>query len=100
MIDDSDKIYNQALDAWGHDAQMDMAIEEMTELIKAILKYRRKPYKDRAMDIAEELADVTIMLRQLEIAMERNYPSFMDWKKQTIVEKLQRVEKMLKETNT
>lgn len=98
-MDDTDKIYNQALDTWGHDAQMDMVIEEMSELTKAILKYRRKPHKDRAMDVAEELADVIIMLRQLEIAMERNYPSFNGWKKQIIVEKLDRVEKMLTDNN-
>jgi NTP pyrophosphatase (non-canonical NTP hydrolase) len=100
MTDNPDEIYNRALDAWGHDAQMDMVIEEMSELIKAILKYRRKPHKDRAMDVAEELADVIIMLRQLEIAMERNYPSFVNWKKQIVIEKLQRVETMLITDNT
>lgn len=94
MIEES-KLYNRALDTWGHDAQMDVAIEELSELIKAIIKYRRKPYKEQAIDIAEELGDVTIMMRQLEIAMLRNYPAFSSWKEQSISDKLIRVQKML-----
>lgn len=95
MIVDEHLIYNRALDTWGHDAQMDVAIEELSELIKAIIKYRRKPYKDQAIDIAEELGDVTIMIKQLEIAMLRNYPAFTSWKDQSMANKINRVKNML-----
>jgi NTP pyrophosphatase (non-canonical NTP hydrolase) len=94
-MNSEEEIYNKALDQWGYDAQADMVIEEMSELTKAILKYRRKPHKDRALDIAEELADVTIMLRQLEIMMTRSYPIFNKWKCQHMHEKLNRVKSML-----
>ena len=52
--------------------QTDVAIEEMSELTKAIIKYRRKTFdnKARTLDmehIAEEIADVEIMMEQLKI---------------------------------
>lgn len=34
-------IYQAAVEVWGRDPQLDMAIEEMSELTKAILKLRR-----------------------------------------------------------
>lgn len=63
-----------------------MAIEEMSELTKALLKYRRairngENTEAREDDIAEEMADVWIMLKQLEIIFDntdkiRNYMNF------------------------
>lgn len=60
----------KAIIEWGTEAQTDMLIEEMSELTKALLKLRRKqnsridydePEKN---DVAEEIADVIIMLVQ------------------------------------
>lgn len=66
-------IMQQALDAWGEDRQLDMVIEECSELIKAILKYRRSEDKIAARQhIAEEHADVNIMLDQLAFMMEKH----------------------------
>ena len=51
-------------------AQVDMCIEEMSELTKALLKYRRKSglAKDKSRDdIIDELAGVKIMCRQMEL---------------------------------
>lgn len=59
----------EALTAWGETSQTDMAIEEMSELIKAILKYRRDRTSYRYEDICEEYADVMFTLKQLEIIM-------------------------------
>jgi NTP pyrophosphatase (non-canonical NTP hydrolase) len=58
-------IMNTAIATYGQDSQMLMAIEEMSELTKAICKYKR--YGDNVDDIAEEIADVTIMLEQLKM---------------------------------
>lgn len=58
-------IMNKAISTYGQDSQMLMAIEEMSELTKAICKYKR--YGDNVNDIAEEIADVTIMLEQLKM---------------------------------
>ena len=64
------------VDTYGPDKQIDMAIEEQSELIKALLKYRRKFNGDTTTgeemqelreDIVDELADVKIMEQQLEI---------------------------------
>ncbi len=98
METNPDCLYNDALDTWGIDAQMDVAVEELSELIKAIIKYRRKPSEERAMDIAEELGDVRIMSRQVEIAMERKYPSFTDWRDQSMNAKIDRVRAMLNDS--
>lgn len=56
-------IFKSAVHRWGKEAQTDMMIEEMAELTKAILNERR----GRDHNIAEEMADVRIMLAQMEI---------------------------------
>lgn len=57
------EIFKSAVHWWGKEAQTDMMIEEMAELTKAILNERR----GRDHNIAEEMADVRIMLAQMEI---------------------------------
>lgn len=58
-------------DTYGIEKQSDIAIEEMAELTKALLKFRRTiPAHTEAVtaakNIVEELADVQIMILQLE----------------------------------
>jgi len=96
-------IMQQALDAWGEDAQLDMVIEECSELIKAILKYRRSDDKATARKhIAEEHADVNIMLDQLAYIM-REYddienPSYSDIKRKYTRDKVLRLTNLLDTT--
>lgn len=59
-------------DTYGFSAQSDVAVEEMAELTKAIMKFRRSFYMGDEIvseslieNIAEEIADVQIMLWQL-----------------------------------
>lgn len=57
---------------YGPDAQINMVIEECSELIKALLKFRRADMDGGDLvglrkDIVGEMADVEIMLRQMEI---------------------------------
>lgn len=64
-------IMEGAIELYGVVAQVDVAIEEMAELTKALLKLRRAK-SDTARDVAvaairEEMADVSIMLSQLEL---------------------------------
>ena len=47
--------------------QEDIAIEELAELQKAILKHRRYNRKETEQSIFDEIADVEIMLEQLKI---------------------------------
>ena len=55
------------IDCYGTKSQEDVAIEEMAELQKAILKHRRSAGEKTRADIVEEIADVENMLEQLKI---------------------------------
>jgi len=55
-------IYEQAIEAWGEDAQLGMLQEECAELIAAINKLRRG---EPASVVIEEIADVELMLAQM-----------------------------------
>ncbi len=55
-------VYNKAIKKWGKRTQMVMAIEEMAELTQALTKNLRG--KDH--NVEEEIADVKIMIGQLE----------------------------------
>ena len=55
------------INTYGTKPQQDIAIEEMSELQKAILKHRRYGSKETEQAIIDEIADVSIMLEQLKI---------------------------------
>lgn len=61
--EDRKKVYQAALRKWGTDLQTMMAVEEMSELTKEICKIKRGKMDLDAL--ADEIADVTIMLEQL-----------------------------------
>ena len=58
-------VLKRALHTWGEQAQMMMVVEEMSELMKEILKNVTRG-KDNLAEIIEETADVEIMLEQLK----------------------------------
>ena len=58
-------IFRTALETWGADAQTLMVFEEMSELQKELCKYARG--RSNIEEIAEEIADVQIMLEQMII---------------------------------
>jgi len=64
---DEKSIYRRALNLWGENAQIGMAIEECAELIQAIMKRNRHHNGTTDADIIEEIADVEIMLSQLRV---------------------------------
>lgn len=59
--DQRQEIYSVAFNVWGAHAQEQMAVEEMSELTRALRK-----------DFRQELADVTIMLEQLRSLFDCN----------------------------
>ena len=61
--EDRKTVYQAALRKWGVDLQTMMAVEEMSELTKEICKIKRGKMDLDAL--ADEIADVTIMLEQL-----------------------------------
>jgi len=58
------EIFIEAVRRWGKDAQIGMVHEEIGELLQAINKYKRG--KVGLIEIAEEIADVEIMVEQLK----------------------------------
>lgn len=64
-------LLDRAITAYGAPAQMDMAVEEMAELTKALCKVKRVSCAAEAKavleNVVEEMADVQIMLDQLRI---------------------------------
>ena len=69
-------LLDRAITAYGAPAQMDMAVEEMAELTKALCKVKRAtPGATTTAAIAnviEEIADVQIMLDQLRLIFARS----------------------------
>lgn len=59
------KVYNKALGTYGERAQMVVAVEELSECQKEICKFLRGI--GNAGNLAEEIADATIMLEQIRI---------------------------------
>lgn len=64
----------RAISTYGVDSQVEVTIEEMSELIQALLKYKRAmrqslffawDYEIIKRNISEETADVLIMLEQI-----------------------------------
>lgn len=84
------EILTAALNRWGSAMQTVIAIEEMAELQKELCKYIRG--KGNVEAIAEEIADVYIMLQQMEM-LHGIEGRVLDWR----VAKLVRLEKRLKE---
>lgn len=67
-----ERIMRQTIETYGVQAQCDVAVEEMAELTKAIMKIRRVADDYGKMQAAldnllEEIADVDIMIEQMKI---------------------------------
>lgn len=85
------KMLRKVVERYGADAQLNVAVEELSELIKALCKYKRG--EENYKNIAEEMADVSIILSELKIIFD-NTEAVSDWKKR----KLRRLKmRMLKE---
>lgn len=84
----------RAIEVYGKDMQLNVAIEEFSELIKEICKHKRG--EDNRENIIEEMADCYIMLEQLGVIFDIWFAD-LDYKK---VEKLERLEKRLQKRRT
>lgn len=83
-----EKIYLKAIELYGIKAQEEVAIEEMSELTKEIVKSWRG--KENEVELAEEIADVEIMLEQLKII--HNCGELVDrWKNEKVYRLQERI---------
>lgn len=80
------KVLDRAIATYGVEAQEKMVLEEMSELQKEICKRWRG--NDNLPELAEEIADVEIMLDQLK--MIHGIEDAVDTYKQEKVERLKR----------
>lgn len=71
FTEEQKNIMQNAVRKYGVDAQDDIAIEEMSELTKAIIKNRRYKTFATLESIYEELADVYIMLEQIMMSLDK-----------------------------
>ena len=72
-----DSVYIDAVNHFGVDSQLIVAIEEMAELTKELTKYKRG--LGTTAGIAEELADVEIMLEQLRYIFSKKVGSLSNF---------------------
>lgn len=81
------------MEKWGPESRVMLAVEEMAELTKALIKCIRYGTKDEILyEIAEERADVQIMLNQLNVIFGDN----SDWE----CEKLDRLAALIETEDT
>lgn len=72
FTEEQNEIMLKALKKYGVDKQDDVAIEEMSELTKAIIKNRRYKTFVTLESLYEEVADVLIMLEQIMMSLDKD----------------------------
>ena len=81
------------IEKYGENHQLDIAIEEMSELTKEICKYFRDPVKVKHYDaIKEELADVMLMGLQIQVIFGISFEELekeMDFKINRTIERME-----------
>ena len=85
-----EEVLKRAIATWGPDLQLNVAIEELSELTKEICKHKRGA--DNVDHISEEMADVEIMLEQMKIIF-NNRKSVERHKYEKLIRLEQRVDK-------
>ena len=85
-------LLDRAITAYGAPAQMDMAVEEMAELTKALCKVKRVSCAAEAKavleNVVEEMADVQIMLDQRRIIFGRSTAEAEEYKLERLKKRL------------
>jgi hypothetical protein len=76
-------IYERALEKWGMETQIKICIEELAELIQTLIKHGRKINGSTIDDIAEEIADVELMIEQMKFAFDI-HKDVEEWKHEKI----------------
>lgn len=89
MTQTIEDLLQQAIDVWGEDAQVLMAVEECSELITILAQYWRG--RKTKEEVAEEIADVSIMMRQLRLIF--GYQTVNEYEAGKIVRLKQRLDK-------
>jgi NTP pyrophosphatase (non-canonical NTP hydrolase) len=98
FTEEQKQIMLHALRKYGVDSQDDIAIEEMSELTKAIIKNRRYRNFETLENMYEELADVFIMMEQVLMSLDKDrVQNYIDQKLKRLNERLGNNMKWVKE---
>ncbi len=81
MTDHEKRVYDTAIEFYGRQHQMTVALEELSELQKEICKMLRG--MGNTKHLAEEMADVEVILDQLKI-MFSNELAIKEWKQMKV----------------
>jgi len=84
-------VFDRAIETFGRNNQSIVAIEELSELQKEISKALRG--RDNKAEMTEEIADVYIMLTQIERMYDINYSEVIE----VMEEKKKRLENVIKQ---
>jgi hypothetical protein len=83
MEEENNKIYQRAIKKWGETAQMLVAVEEFSELSRALVRHVSD--RDRNIhNIVEEMADAEIMLEQLKLIFSDDIAFFLYQKREKL----------------
>lgn len=82
-------LYFKALSTYGIDAQMWVLVEECGELLNAIAKIKRG--RATKEDVIDELADVSIMVKQIACAID--YDAYLKRQEEKLLRLAKRLEK-------
>lgn len=88
------EIVRQAIDMFGEQSQIIVAIEELSELQKELCKLLRGHY--HISNMSEEMADVEIMLEQLKLIF-NNRDNIENWKQTKLLRLKLRTERFMGE---
>ena len=93
-----ENIYKRAIDVWGIESQSNVMVEELAELTFALMKMRRSGTDEQMVvrydNVCEEIADVRLMLNQMEhIYNKDTIDNYYKEKKERTIKKLERYEK-------
>ena len=99
-VEQENEIFEDALYYFGYNHQATKAIEEMSELTKALCKERRTQlvpgkHAEAHANVIEEIADVAIMLKQLLIMFDKDgeIQKEVDYKINRLEQRLQKFHK-------
>ena len=84
-----EEILKKAIEHYGKEHQLGVAQEELSELVTAISHYKR----GREHNVAEEIADVEIMLSQLKIIFNCT-DEVEEWKEKKVERLANRIKNM------
>ena len=93
------EVYKQAQRQFGITNQTVVGIEELSELAKELCKFIRYPHSTEFPRLAEEMADVTIMLEQLKqfYGLDDEVDSWVDFKVSRLQETIMEAQKNAEE---